>query len=323
MKWNYWITLFLETHCTACGLRSTSIAAYASLLRFFHAWVDAKLEGREPDRIKAVDILQYVEFLRTSRSNGQAAVNRVVTVLRSFFRAMVSLEHLDPRDNPMANFPRMKAPKRKFAETLDAEEVKRLIGEPGTDTEIGMRDRTLIVLLYATGIRASECAGLKEKDVDLDGRTVRVIGKGGHERTVPLNVDAVKALSEYKLVRGPRERQAPFFKSRKGNALSRGAIYERVRTHARRAHVVKKVSPHRIRHTFATHLVRAGVPLVTLRDLLGHRQLSSTQIYIHMTADDLRKATDLHPISGLLEPIRALFAGIKLPFQKHKVQERA
>ncbi len=323
MKWSYWVSLFLETHCVARGLRSSTIAAYQVILKQFSAWVKDKRDGKEPDRIKAIDVLEYVEHLRKVRNNGDAAVNRVVTALRVFYQAMVAMEHLDPRDNPMANFPKMKAPKRKFSETMNPEEVKQLVAEPRTDTEMGLRDRTLIILLYATGIRASECAGLKEKDVDLDARTIRVIGKGGHERTVPLNDDAVKALAEFRLVKGSPGRNEPFFKSRKGNALSRGALYERVRTHARKAKIPKKVSPHRIRHTFATHLVRAGVSLVTLRDLLGHRQLSSTQIYIHMTADDLRNATDRHPISGLIEPIKGLLAGVKLPYQRPKSQQRA
>jgi site-specific recombinase XerD len=323
MKWKYWLELYLGTHCTARGLAANTIKAYAATLRFFQAWVEARPERRAPDEIQAVDVLEYVEFLRKVRENGDSAVNRVVTILRGFYKAMVAMGHLDHRKNPLAYFPTMKAPKRKFADTLTPEEVKNLVNQPGTDTLMGLRDRTMMILLYGTGIRASECSGIREKDIDLEAMTVRVLGKGGSERTVPLNPDVARALAEFRLARGGAERNTPFFRSRKGKAMSRNAIYERVRTHSRRAKIAKRVSPHRIRHTFATHLVRAGVNLVTLRDLLGHRQLSSTQIYIHMTAEDLRKATTKHPISGLVKCIKHLLPNVKLPFQHGPGQQRA
>lgn len=323
MKWKYWLELYLGTHCTARGLAANTIKAYAATLRFFQAWVEARHEDRAPDEIQAVHVLEYVEFLRKVRENGDSAVNRVVTILRGFYKAMVAMGHLDHRRNPLAYFPKIKAPKRKFAETMTPEEVKTLVNQPGTDTLMGLRDRTMLILLYGTGIRASECSGIRERDIDLEAMTVRVLGKGGSERTVPLNADVARALAEYKLARGAAERNTPFFKSRKGKAMSRNAIYERVRTHSRRAKIAKRVSPHRIRHTFATHLVRAGVSLVTLRDLLGHRNLSSTQIYIHMTAEDLRKATTKHPVSGLIESIKHLLPNGKLPFQHGPGQQRA
>ena len=114
---------------------------------------------------------------------------------------------------------------------------------------------------------------------------------------------------------GPALPRAPFFRSRRGNGLSRGALYERVRTWGQRAKIPKRVSPHRLRHTFATHLVRAGVNLVTLRDLLGHRQISSTQLYLHVTAEDLRAAADKHPIGKLVDTVEHLLADVTLPFQ--------
>jgi len=99
----------------------------------------------------------------------------------------------------------------------------------------------------------------------------------------------VHILKQYRLARGPLQPQEPFFRSREGGALSRHAIYERVRTNGRKARIEKRVSPHRLRHTFATHLIKRGVGLVTVRDLLGHRLITSTQIYIHLTAQDLRR----------------------------------
>ena len=156
---------------------------------------------------------------------------------------------------------------------------------------------------------------MRDVDVDLLGNTVRVVGKGGHERVVPLNVEVARSLAQYREARGRVTPQATFFRSRGGGGLSRNAIYDRVRLHARRARIQQRVSPHRLRHTFATHLVRNGVQLVTIRDLLGHRCISSTQIYLHVTAQDLRMAANRHPIGRLLGAIEHLLPDVKLPVQ--------
>jgi site-specific recombinase XerD len=228
---------------------------------------------------------------------------------------MVAMKHLDSRDNPMAHFPKVKQPARKLPETLTVEEVPKLLGQPRTDTIMGQRDRAILAVFYGTGIRVSECSGLDEKDVDLEQRTIRVHGKGGHDRTIPLNEVVVKALAAYRLARGATAKTGAFFLSRKKRRMSRGALYDRVRRHAQTAQIQKKVSPHRLRHAFATHLVRAGASLEKVRDLLGHRQITSTQIYLHMTAYDLRQAMDHHPVSALVDTIKDLLPNVKLPFQ--------
>jgi len=117
-------------------------------------------------------------------------------------------------------------------------------------------------------------------------------------------------------VRGLQLPAAPFFRSRRGQTLSRGTLYERIRTLGRRARLTKPLSPHRLRHTFASHLVREGINLVTIRDLLGHRMITSTQIYLHVTAHDLRKAAEKHPIARLLGTIEHLLPNVRLPFQR-------
>jgi site-specific recombinase XerD len=228
---------------------------------------------------------------------------------------MVAMEHLEPRANPMAGFPTIKGTPRKLPTVLTNEETQRLLGQPPRDTIMGLRDRAIIALLYGTGIRASECASLCSGSVDLTAFTLTVSGKGGHQRTLPFNEQVADVLRNYLHGRGAALPAAPYYLSRRGRAMSRGAIYERVRSHARHARIAKLVSPHRLRHTFATHLVRQGVGLVTIRDLLGHRQITSTQIYLHVTAQDLRLAADRHPISRLLGTIEHLLPDVKLPFQ--------
>ena len=141
---------------------------------------------RSPDELTAKDILEYVEYLRRDRHNGSAAVNRQVTILRNFYRAMVAMDHLDPKANPTANFPKIKAARKKLPVFLSQDETRRLLHAPRIDTVLGLRDRALLCLLYASGIRASECAGLTETNVDLADLTIRVMGKGGNERCIPL-----------------------------------------------------------------------------------------------------------------------------------------
>jgi integrase/recombinase XerD len=315
MKWDYWTTLYLQTHCTARGLRSSSIDAYQATLNGFRDYVRWRLEERGPEEITARDVLEYLDYLRRERDNGASAINRQVTVLRNFYRAMVAMGHLEPRENPLANFPRIKAARRKLPRILNEEEVRRLIELPKTDTVLGMRDRAIMTILYGTGIRASECAGLTEEDIDWQEQSIHVVGKGGHERTVPLNEEVVHMLRQYRIARGPVKLKDPFFRSREGGAMSRNAIYERVRTAGRKARIEKRVSPHQLRHTFATHLIKAGVNLVTVRDLLGHRLITSTQIYIHLTAQDLRHAAQRHPIGELIKRVDDLLPQVKLPFQ--------
>lgn len=315
MKWDYWIALYLETHCTARGLRTSSINAYQATLEGFREYVRWRLAERGPEQITARDVLEYLDYLRRERNNGDSAINRQVTVLRNFYRAIVSMGHLEPRDNPLANFPKVKAARRKLPRILNEEEVRKLIEYPRADTVLGLRDRAILTILYGTGIRAGECAGLTEEDIDWREQTIHVVGKGGHERTVPLNEEVVHMLKQYRVARGPVKAKEAFFRSREGGAMSRNAIYERVRTTGRKARIEKRVSPHQLRHTFATHLIKAGVGLVTVRDLLGHRLITSTQIYIHLTAQDLRQAAQRHPIGDLIKRVDDLLPHIKLPFQ--------
>jgi site-specific recombinase XerD len=314
--WDYWICLYTQTHCTARGLRPLTIAAYQATLRQFEAFVIVRLGDKAPDQVTARDVLEYLEHLRRERLNGDSAINRQITVLKNFYRAIVAMGHLLPAGNPLAHFPKIKAQPRKLPVVLSEKEVERLLDQPGTDTILGLRDRAILALFYSTGIRASECAGLKEEHVDLEDRLVKVRGKGGHERSVPLNERACRALQIYRKARGPRFGHEAFFESCRKKPMGRGAMYERVKRHALACQIPKRVSPHRLRHTFATHLVKADVRLVTIRDLLGHRQITSTQIYLHVTAEDLRHAADRHPIQRLAATIGGWLPDIPRPVMK-------
>jgi integrase/recombinase XerD len=323
MKWSYWISLYIRTHCVARGLRPLTLVAYEDALKQFSEWIRITKCDCSPDQVTARDVLAYLQHLRDVRGNGDSALNRAVVVLRRFYCAIVAMGHLDHASNPMTGFPSIKAVPRKLPVALAPEQVTRLLAEPQADTVIGIRDRALLALLYGTGIRASECASLRNGQVDLTQLTIIVRGKGGHERVIPLNPQLTEVLRIYVKARGEGLPMAPFFRSRFGRPLSRGAVYDRVRTWGQRSRVGIPLSPHRMRHTFATHLVRAGVGLVTIRDLLGHRQITSTQIYLHVTAEDLRAAAARHPISALLNTVEHLLPSGKLPFQKSRAFYRS
>lgn len=322
MKWDYWICLYTETHCTARGLRAGTIAAYKATLRQFRDYLHVRHAALAPDQVRARHVLEYLEHLRVARDNRESALNRQVTILRNFYRAMVAMDHLTPEENPLLRFPKIKATPRKLPIVLTSGEVRKLLQTPLDNTIIGLRDRAILTLLYGTGIRASECASLREGDVDLDQEEIIVTGKGGHQRCLPLNQNVVKSLRLYRHVRGSVSPYVAFFQSRLGKGLSRGAIYERVRTYARRARIAKAISPHKLRHTFASHLVKAGVSIVTIRDLLGHRQISSTQIYLHVTAHDLREAARRHPIVHLADFVSDMLPDVRLPLQNPRSRIR-
>lgn len=138
-------------------------------------------------------------------------VNRQVIILKNFYRAMVAMDHLAPEQNPLMHFPKIKSSPRKLPVVLSSDEVRKLLRVPAANTIIGLRDRAILALLYGTGIRASECASLKEGDVDLEGQEIRVTGKGGHQRCLPLNDNVVRALRLYRQVRGTVSPYVAFF----------------------------------------------------------------------------------------------------------------
>ena len=208
MKWEYWIGLYTQTHCIARGLRTTTIVAYRQALMQFRQYVEESQDDVAPDAVSARLVLEYVEHLRRERDNGASAINRTVTILKNFYRAMVAMGHLEYRCNPLLAFPKIKAAPRKLPVVLSENETTRLLNQPDDGTVLGLRDRAMLVLLYGTGIRASECASLTVENVDFDDRTIRVTGKGGHERVVPMNDAVVGSMRRYAAVLWSRRRRS-------------------------------------------------------------------------------------------------------------------
>lgn len=322
MMWQYCLNLYLRTHCGSRGMSPLSIDSYHKCLLQFISYVEVKLRKESPAQITARDVLEYLLYLRTERNNGNAAVFRHSVILKRFYKALVSLEYLKAAENPLAHFPSIKGAPTKLPVYLSDDEVTRLLKAPPGDTVLMVRDRAILTLFYCTGIRATECSTLKEEDVDLQNNSIRVTGKGGHQRDVPLNARVLAILRTYRQVRGEVAPKSGFFLSLRRKPMSRGALFERVRKWSAVAKIEKAVSPHRLRHTFATHLVKAGVNIVDIRDLLGHKQICSTQIYLHTTAHDLKEAVEKHPIKRLVADLEQILPGVKLPWHYQPVRRQ-
>ena len=320
--WQYCLNLYLRTHCAARGVCPGSIKSYADCLRQFISYVEVRLHKQSPATITARDVLEYLLYLRTERMNGDSTVFRHSVVIKHFYQVLVSLQYLKAAENPLAHFPTVKGAPKKLPVYLSEEEVTRLLKAPPGDTVLNVRDRAILTLFYCTGIRATECSTLREEDVDLANKSIRVTGKGGNQRSIPLNARALAVMRTYRQVRGEIDPKTCFFLSLRRKQMSRGALFERVRKWAAVAKIEKTVSPHRLRHSFATHLVKAGVSIVDIRDLLGHRQISSTQIYLHTTAHDLKEAVEKHPIKRLAVDLEQILPGVKLPWHYAPVRRQ-
>ena len=223
----------------------------------------------------------------------------MLSSLRRFYRYL-RREHLIEVD-PTA---RLAAPKlgRPLPKSLTEAEVEALLAAPDTDDVVGFRDRTMLELLYATGLRVSELVGLSAAEINLRQGVVRVLGKGAKERLVPLGEEAVSWLERYlrdvraELLRGGTS--TALFPSRRGRAMTRQTFWHAIKRYARRAAIAKTLSPHTLRHSFATHLLNHGADLRVVQMLLGHSDLSTTQIYTHVARARLKSLHAQHHPRG-------------------------
>jgi integrase/recombinase XerD len=226
-----------------------------------------------------------------------ATLRRKAACLRSFYR------HLR-REDTIAHDPtaELRGPRRtqRLPSALTRGEVNKLLGEPRGSEPLALRDRALLELMYACGLRASEATGMELGDIDLDEGVLRARGKGAKERIVPIGASAITAVRAY-LGRGRPalvgvQVQSRLFVNSRGGSLTRQGLYKIVQGHARRAGLDHKMSPHTLRHTFATHLLAGGCDLRSLQEMLGHSDLATTQVYTHLSAERLKDVYfDAHP----------------------------
>ncbi len=281
------------------GLSRNTLEAYRSDL--LQLGTHLQKTGGDALTLGHAELADFVATLATGNEDRPpvkpATLQRKVACLRSFYRHLRRQDLL--RDDPTVH---LRAPKqaRKLPQVLSRDEVARLLEQPKGTEPAALRDRALLELMYACGLRASEATGLEVSDVDLEAGILRARGKGSKERLVPIGSAAGRALTAY-LQRGrPRladdRLQAFLFLNHRGAGLTRQGLYKIVQRHARSAGLASKMSPHTLRHTFATHLLAGGCDLRSLQEMLGHADIATTQLYTHLSADRLKDVYfDAHP----------------------------
>ncbi|HEX4046232.1 MAG TPA: site-specific tyrosine recombinase [Elusimicrobiota bacterium] len=276
------------------GLSPRTVSAYASDVGAFLAWAEKKrLEPRDAGK-NALDDFLWDE---KERGLGAASLFRKVEALKSFF-AYQAIEGRLP-ENPAENLKGPRLPKR-LPKFLTKPDAARLLAAPGGSSYEDVRERAMLEVLYAAGLRVSELLALKPESVNLQEGWVRVLGKGAKERLVPVHARAVAALKGYLVVRERRFKSpAPeLFLGRSGRPLSRVQFWRVLRALGARAGLGAKVHPHLLRHTFATHMLEGGADLRSVQEMLGHADLSTTQIYTHLDSAALKSAHAKHHPRG-------------------------
>lgn len=242
--------------------------------------------------VDAVDIRQFLMHLKDKKCL-KSTVARKLAAIRSFFKYLMREKILTA--NPAAA---IKTPKRdkRLPSFLDVAEVERLLAAPDGTTIGALRDRAILELLYSSGLRVSELVGLDIRGVDLLSGLVKVAGKGKKERIVPIGSYAVRALEQYLSVRNALGAKGALFINPKGKRLTDRSVRRMIGRCCIKAGITKHVSPHTLRHSFATHMLDRGADLRSVQELLGHESLSTTQIYTHVTTRRLKDAYDKgHP----------------------------
>ena len=284
------IERFLDALWMEGGLSENTLAAYRNDLRGLALWLVAHA-GVALGAATREHLMDYLAYRYQAGAKARSAA-RLLSSLRRFYRHLV-------RENRIQTDPsaRIDAPKlgRPLPKSLSEAQVEALLAAPDLEQPLGVRDRAMLEVLYACGLRVSELVGLTVDQINLRQGVVRVVGKGGKERLVPLGEEALNRLQTYLTEARPALLQGQVsdfvFPGRGGEALTRQAFWYRIKEYARKAEVRTPLSPHTLRHAFATHLVNHGADLRVVQLLLGHSDLSTTQIYTHVARERLR---DLH-----------------------------
>jgi integrase/recombinase XerD len=290
------VSRFLDAVWMERGLSSNTLAAYRADLTALSRWLSER-------RIVMVqtsrsDLEDFIAF-RVKAGARPRSTARQLSSFRRFFRYLVRESVI--REDPTAEIAMPKIG-RSLPRSLTEEEVEALLAAPQVADPLGHRDRTMLEVLYATGLRVSELVNLRHSQVSLNQGVIRILGKGNRERLIPLGEEAMRWLGEF--ARAPRgeillERQSDYlFPTRRGERMTRQAFWHIIKRYARKASVNKELSPHTLRHAFATHLLNHGADLRVVQMLLGHSDLSTTQIYTHVARERMKELHSQHHPRG-------------------------
>ncbi|HKY05252.1 MAG TPA: tyrosine recombinase XerC [Blastocatellia bacterium] len=278
---------------------------YMSDLEQFHDYlcpVDATGNRRSIDvrQIDHITIREYLSKLYQGKRK-KTSIARKLATLRTFFKFLCREQVMEANPARLVSSPRLE---KKLPKVLPVDDVIRFIELPDTETVLGKRDRAILELLYATGMRVSELAGLNIEDIDFRNESIRVRGKGRKERIVPFGSKAKQAMQEYMGVRGellieaPEDQRDPrvFFLNYQGTRITTRSVGRMIDKYVRECAMMHDLSPHSLRHSFATHLLSAGADLRAIQEMLGHARLSTTQIYTQVSMEHIMEVYDkAHP----------------------------
>ncbi|MBX5463841.1 MAG: site-specific tyrosine recombinase XerD [Steroidobacteraceae bacterium] len=290
------VTRFLDAVWMERGLSSNTLAAYRADLTALSRWLAER--GVPIMKTTRADLQDFIAY-RVNAGARPRSTARQLSSFRRFFRYLLREGAI--KEDPTAQIAMPKIG-RSLPKSLTEEEVEALLAAPAVNDPLGNRDRTMLEVLYATGLRVSELVNLRGTQVNLNQGVIRIMGKGNRERLIPLGEEAVRWLTEFS--RGPRaeillERQTDYlFPTRRGDRMTRQAFWHIIKRYARKAGVNKELSPHTLRHAFATHLLNHGADLRVVQMLLGHSDLSTTQIYTHVARERMKELHSQHHPRG-------------------------
>lgn len=273
------------------GLANNSVVAYKNDMKIFLDY----LRKNKISSIKEEELIDFIFFMKTKKYS-ELTIARTLVSIRNFFTYLVREKKLEK--NPFENMDTFKTHK-KIPEVLSKDEIEKLVNATDLSTREGIRDRAILELLYGAGVRVSELINLELTDINLDEKIIRCFGKGAKERIVPAGDYLIDALSGYLDIRQTFIKKGfsqYLFLTRRGTKFTRMGLWKIVKNYAKQTGITKDVYPHIFRHSFATHLLSGGADLRSVQEMLGHSDISTTQIYTHVDKSRLKRIhKQFHP----------------------------
>ena len=280
------------------GLSDNTLQAYQKDLERFAAYSQAILEKVSPAALSLEEIREYLHWLVETCLLSKRSVSRNISAIRSYYGFLYAEELISENPSALLELPRFP---QKLPEVLEVEEILHLLASIPTSKAHDIRNRAIIEIMYSCGLRVSELISLEFSQLYLDEGFIRVFGKGEKERLVPIGIPAIESLKHYfEQVRYRQEaakgHESKIFLNKRGQQLSRVMIFYIVKNLAKRAGLSPKVSPHTLRHSFATHLIEGGADLRAVQEMLGHESITTTELYLHLDREYLREVFSMyHP----------------------------
>ena len=291
---NY-VQQFISYLASERGLAQNTLESYGRDLRYFQQYLENNRLTFATGSTNEI-IRTYLDELK-KQGKAVSTISRNLAALKSFYQYLLKEQYLDADPASKIESPKLE---KKLPQVLSVQQVELLLKQPNINLPAGLRDKAMLELLYATGIRVSELITINVNDVNLELGYIKCFGRGAKERVVPLGSIASKCVSQYlrkgrtALVRSKQEEA--MFVNHHGRRLTRQGFWKIIKKYALEAHIEQKITPHTLRHSFATHLLENGADLRSVQEMLGHADISTTQIYTHVTKNRLKEVYDkAHP----------------------------